>query len=71
MAKEEYCNSCKFRIPKTEKTKITDSFCEIGFKQVPKTEEATINLIKNGGKVCSMNPWKSIAYQAKIENAKY
>ncbi len=71
MAKEEYCkNICRFYIHKTEKTQIADNFCEIGYKTAPKTEEATTNFLKNGGGICSMNPWKSIAYQTKMENSK-
>lgn len=32
----------------------------LGFKQNPASEEATRNLIRNGGVVCSHNPWKEL-----------
>ncbi len=65
MAKEEYCKtSCKFS-NKKERDKFNKDFCELGYKQVQKTKEATINYLLNHGVICPMNPWKSAAYQIK------
>ena len=71
MAKEEYCDtSCKFHKPTKIDTATNlpikqKNFCEIGYLQISKTKETTINLIINGGSICLKNPWKSIAYQEK------
>ena len=70
MAKEEYCTTCKFHKSKEKLKDTSDDFCEVGYKHPPKTEVSTVNFLLNGGRVCSMNPWKSKAYQEVAEHNK-
>ena len=56
------CRECKFRIdekkPLQDRRTNRGPSCEIGFKQNPRTVQATRNLIANGGTICFRHPMK-------------
>ncbi len=38
--------------------------CGIGHRQIPKTEAASINVLRNNGVLCARNPHKTAAHEA-------
>lgn len=57
---ENYCKECWLRkepsaanVPPPDKDNVN---CPAGRVHAPKSFDATINVIKNGGEVCSYNP---------------
>ena len=53
---ENYCRNCKFQL--SEKITNGDGFCSLGYKQNPRSEQATKNALAHGAIICRFNPWK-------------
>jgi len=53
---QDYCKQCKVRekTPSNPDNKGTN--CPAGRENNPRSLEATLNVLKNGGEVCSFNP---------------
>lgn len=50
---KDYCNNCHMRTAKAEKLNIN---CPAGRKNNPRSLDATLSVLRNNGKICSVNP---------------